>query len=421
MFDYDEKIDKKIEQLKDDMIVYAKKLVSFPSVSGNELGAQTYVKEVLSSLDFNHIDMWEPDIDKLKNHEAFNSGRTNFKNSPNVVGTKKGIGGGRSLILNSHIDIVPEGNLNEWNYDPFGGDIANGNIYGRGISDMKGVNASIFIVLKAFQEIGLKLKGDIIFESVIEEETGGAGSLACVLRGYKADAAIIPEPSNFAICPAQQGGVWYRITIKGKAAHGGKRYLGESAIEKIPQFIKKIRELETYINDEYYSDLYEGNPIPFCINIGKVNAGNWPSAVPDSAIIEGRIGVPPNSTLKEIRKLFEESIEKVSEEDSWLKHSKPDIEWFGVSWPSAQIEVNHPIVELTRKCYKTILNKEPLISGTPWGADAAVLTKYSGTPTLIFGPGATAHDADEHIPIDSLLIFSKILACIILDWCGFIN
>jgi len=298
MLDYEKEIIEKIDQLEDDLISYARKLVSFPTVSGNELEAQTYVKEVLSSLNFDHIDMWEPDISQLKNHEAFISERRDFKNSPNVVGIKKGIGGGRSLILNSHIDIVPEGDHKKWIYNPFGGEVNNGNIYGRGISDMKGSDAPIFTVLRAFQEIGVKLKGDIIFESVIEEETGGAGSLACALRGYKADAAIIPEPSNFTICPAQQGSTWYRITIQGKAAHGGKRYLGESAIEKTPQIIKAIRNLETHINEKYYTNLYEGNPIPFCINIGKINGGNWPSGVPDKVTIEGRMGVPPNLTYQ---------------------------------------------------------------------------------------------------------------------------
>ncbi len=416
--EYLDKVVDKIGQLEPDMIKYAKKLISFPTIAGNELEAQNYIKEVLMSLSFEHIDIWEPDIHQLKNHPAFISERSNFKNSPNIVGIKKGVGGGKSLIINSHIDIVPEGDYNNWAYNPFGGVVKNGNIYGRGISDMKGSHTTLFIVLKAFQELGIKLKGDVIFESVIEEETGGAGSLACALRGYRADAAIIPEPSNFMVCPAQQGSTWFRIIIHGRAAHGGKRYLGESAIEKTPQIINAIRDLETHINKKYYTNLYEGNPIPFCINIGKIKGGDWPSGVPDKVILEGRMGIPPALTLQEAWKLFENCIKEYSEKDRWLKNNQPIVEWFGAYWNSAQIDQDHKIVNTIRDCYKIIFNKEPKISGTPWGTDAAMLTKYANTPAVVFGPGAMAHDTDEHISIIDLMKYSKILALVILNWCG---
>jgi|LDZT01.1.fsa_nt_gi acetylornithine deacetylase len=413
-----EKLNGKIVQLETEMIEYAKKIISFPTISGKEFKAQNYVKEVLKSLEFQKIDIWDPDINQLKKHPAFISERKNFNNSPNVVGIKKGTGGGKSLILNSHIDIVPEGDINNWTVDPFKGIVKNGNIYGRGVSDMKGSHAPIFIVLRALQEIGLELKGDIIFESVIEEEAGGVGSLACAIKGYKADAAIIPEPSDFNICPAQQGSTWFRITIHGKAAHGGKRYLGESAIEKIPFIINSIRELEKYINEKYYTDLYKGNPMPFCINIGKINGGNWPSAVPDEVKIEGRMGIPPAISLQEAWRLFEEWIINGSRKDPWLKIHQPIIEWFGAYWDSAQIDEKDQIVDIIKECYRNTLKEEPLVSGTPWGTDAAMLTKYSNTPTVIFGPGATAHDADENVPINKLMDYAKILSCILINWCG---
>ncbi|MDY6821701.1 MAG: ArgE/DapE family deacylase, partial [Deferribacterota bacterium] len=253
----------KIDSMERELVEYVKNILSFPTTSGNELENQRYIADVLQNeLKFDEIDMWEPDIDKMRNHEAFITRRENFKGSPNVVGTLKGKGTGKSLILNSHIDVVPAGNHNEWIYPPFQGTVDNGNIYGRGVSDMKGNIASFFIIIKALQELDIKLKGDLIIQSVIEEESGGAGSLACALRGYSADAAIIPEPTYFKICPAQQGSTWFRINISGKAAHGGERYKGISAIDKTIPILHSINELEKYRNNNFKNKLYKGIPTP---------------------------------------------------------------------------------------------------------------------------------------------------------------
>ena len=157
------------------------------------------------------------------------------------MGVWKGSGNGRSIILNGHIDVVPEGNLNDWEHDPYSGVVRDGRLYGRGSTDMKGGTVSLLLAMEAIKMSGIKLKGDVIFQSVIEEESGGAGTLAAVLRGYRADGAIIPEPSSMKIFPKQQGSIWYRITVKGKSAHGGTRYEGVSAIEKMNIVINELQ------------------------------------------------------------------------------------------------------------------------------------------------------------------------------------
>ena len=110
---------------------------------------------------------------------------------------------------------------------------------------MKGGTVALLMAIESLIATGIKLKGDVIYQSVIEEESGGAGTLAAVLRGYTADGAIIPEPTNMKIFPKQQGSMWFRITVKGRAAHGGTRYEGVSAIEKAchcDQKLAAIRE-----------------------------------------------------------------------------------------------------------------------------------------------------------------------------------
>lgn len=137
-----------------------------------------------------------------------------------MVAVLKGSGGGKSIILNGHIDVVPVGDEANWEHDPFSGMIECGKLYGRGATDMKGGNVALLMAIESIIASGIKLKGDVIFQSVIEEESGGAGTLAAVLRGYQADGAIIPEPTNMKLFPKQQGSMWFRITVTGKAAHG---------------------------------------------------------------------------------------------------------------------------------------------------------------------------------------------------------
>ena len=167
------------------------------------------------------VDEYDMDMEEMKKNEFFQTQRESFKNSPNLVAVLKGTGNSKkikidvnagqenkeekfsSIILNGHVDVVPEGEA-KWSDDPFSGKIENGRIFGRGSTDMKGGVFSSYLALKILKNLGIKLKGDVIFQSVVEEESGGAGTLSTVLRGYKADAAIIPEPTNMKIFPKQQ-------------------------------------------------------------------------------------------------------------------------------------------------------------------------------------------------------------------------
>ncbi len=412
-----QKLHRRIEESETAISEYARNLIRFPSISGNEKEAQHYVKECMVQLGSTTVDVWDPDFDELKSHEAFISKRDSFQGSPNVVGTWKGSGGGRSLILNSHIDIVPEGDPAEWKFSPFGGDLDNGILYGRGVSDMKGSKAAIFGAIQAIRDEGITLRGDLIVQSVIEEETGSAGSLACALRGYSADAAIIPEPTGFRICPAQQGSTWFRLTVKGKAAHAGQRYLGVSAIEKSVPLLDAIARFETHLNTTYASPLYKDVPIAYAINVGTIHGGNWASSVPEKVVIEGRMGIPPQISLKEGWKLFEDWIQENASKNEWLAANKPEIEWFDSWWGPAMIPPDHPIVSCVQDACQGTLDHTPKIVGTPWATDGRILTEFANTPALVFGPGTSAHCPDEFIPLKDLVTYAKLLATVIINWC----
>mgnify|MGYP005848557275 CR=1 FL=1 len=395
-------------------------LIRAASTAGLEREAQGLMAEKLAALGMD-VDVWEQGGKELLNHPYFCSPRTNFAGSPNVVGRLKGTGGGRSLIINGHIDVVPPGDLEQWSRSPWSGHIEDGKIYGRGATDMKGGTVAALLAVEALRALGIKLKGDLVFESVVEEESGGSGTLATILRGYRADAALIPEPSGMAIYPQQQGSMWFRITVKGRVAHGGTRYRGVSAIEKAVVVIGQIEELEKKRNSLLSKKpLYQGVPIPVPINIGRITGGSWPSSVPDVVNLEGRMGVAPGERLEDARRELESTLLALGNIDPWFREHPPVVEWFGAQWLPGSIALDHPLMDvLTRNCRK-VLGAEPKIKASPWGTDGGLLTQVAGIPTVVFGPGVTevAHYPDEYIELKSILEAAAIYALTILEWCG---
>ena len=411
-------LDDKINILSDRIIDYARELLKRPSLSGRELEAQQYVLEVVKNLEADNIDFWEPDYDELKNHPAFVSDRTDFSGSPNLAATWKGAGEGRSLILCSHIDVVPEGEPAEWHHPPFGGEVCDGVIYGRGVSDMKGSMAAMFGAISAIKSLNYKLCGDLSVISTVEEETGSAGALSVALRGYRADAAIIPEPNGFALGPAQQGAVRFLVNIKGKSAHAGQRHMGVSAVEKADMVRRGIEEYEKYLNENYRSELYRHTETPFTINIGLFHSGDWFCTVPETARLEGRMAVPPGLTVVESMTNLRAFIQKETRGDPWLSRHPPEIEVLGTYWEPAGIPADHTIVLTAAGAYSSFTGREAAIQGTPWGTDGRMFTEFARTPALVFGPGTSAHCPDEFLPVADLLDYTKILARIIVQWCG---
>ena len=172
-----------------------------------------------------------------------------------VVGRLAGAGGGRSLILNGHVDVVPAGDPAAWPHDPWGGELEEGRLWGRGACDMKGGIASGIIALRALRDLGVRLAGDVVFQSVVDEETGGPGTRAALARGHVADAAIVLEPTAREIVTVEGGLEWVRVVVRGRTGHSAIRYRsvhaggrGEavSAIEKAAKLLAAVGELERY-------------------------------------------------------------------------------------------------------------------------------------------------------------------------------
>lgn len=414
-----ETIRESINAKKEEYIHFLQKIIQQPSTTGNELEAQTLVADRLKNLGLN-VDVWIPDYEELKKSKFFNPRRDNYEDSPNVVGTLKGNENGRSLILNGHIDVVPAGDESKWTNDPYSGKVIEGKLYGRGTTDMKGGNMSTLIALETIIDLGIKLKGDVIYESVIEEETGGAGTLAAIQRGYKADVALIPEPSEMKILPQQQGSLWFEITVQGVSAHGGTRYEGVSAIEKGWVVFQEIMNLEETRNKPLREDpLYKNNPIPIPINIGQFNGGYFPSAVPEEATIQGRYGVAPGETIEEAKEKFQKMLDNLKSIDKWFELHPATVKWGGIHLPPGGCDPDHPMLKILKDKYLEVEKEEAVIAGSAWATDGGLLTQAGGIPSIVFGPGTTsmAHYTDEYVELEKMFKTAEITALSIIEWC----
>lgn len=406
-----------INERRDDYISLLSEWVQEATLPGHEQHYQQRIAERYQALGLD-TDLWEIDIDTLADNPYFHCQRDSLAGSPNVVGTWKGAGGGRSLILNGHVDVVPEGDHDQWQDHPFSGHVSDGCLFGRGVTDMKGGNLSALIAVETLMALGIRLKGDVIVQSVVEEEAGGAGTLAALERGYTADAALIPEPSEQKLFPRQQGSRWFRLTVSGVKAHGGTRYEGVSALEKSVPVIQAIQALEARRNAELDDPLYAGVPIPLPINLGRIAGGDWPSSVPDDITMEGRIGVGPGETVAAAEQSLRDAMAALAEVDDWFIDHPVDVTFYGACWQPGGIDMDNPLVTQLADAFERVHGRQPAVQASPWGTDGGLLSQY-GIPALVFGPGITrlAHHPDEHIRLDDVFAVAEIMALTLMDWC----
>ncbi|MGI6295747.1 MAG: ArgE/DapE family deacylase [Armatimonadota bacterium] len=324
---------------------------------------------------------------------------------------KPGTGGGRSLILQTHIDTVP---ASDWE-DAFVPREEGSLIYGRGSCDAKGHIAAIWLALAALRDVSLK--GDVQAQVVVEEEFGGNGALAMIRAGYKADAVLVAESTEMQIHPANRGAIWFKIEIEGMPRHMGRKHEGISAIDLSYKVINALYEYEDRIIAE--SAGYPGfekytNPVQ--VNVGMLHSGQWPSMVAANAEIEGGVGFLPNRSMDQVKREMREVIESI--DDPWLQ------DHYKLSFPklhndSYETNYNHPaVLALKGACDSAGLDSE--VFGWNVSCDARLYAKLGNMPTIVFGAGSIldAHARDEKIDFEDILKSAEVMANFIIDWCG---
>lgn len=407
-----------IDANRDQAVAFLQKMVSIPSVTGDEAAIQDYLSKYMAGIGLD-VDMWETDWEELKKHPGYRPVDRGYENRPNIVATWKGQGGGRSLLLNGHTDVIPVGNGEGWSDDPWSAAIKDGRVYGRGSCDMKSGVASHILAVQFLQAAGVKLKGDVYINVVIDEEVSGHGTLDTVIRGYKADAGISGETSDLAVQPACIGRIWFEIEIQGKPAGVQQRYLGVSGIELGYKITQAVNALEAHrvatVSHPLYPSVIDSLP---CL-IGSFQAGNYPSAFPATCLLKGSIGTVPGEDHEGVKQSLVDQIAKAAAEDPWMKDHPPVVRFVGYDAQASEIPRDHAIVTTVSDVYEEITGKAPVISGRQGAADTRFLNLYADTPTVIFGPGSTAvmHANDEYVSIDDYVTAIKVMALSILDWC----
>ena len=411
-----------VDAERDRVIADLQAIVRVPSLTGEEGAAQAVVATLMER-DGLEVDVWEPDAAELAPYADHVGAFESLTGRPNVVGTRKGTGGGRSLILNAHIDTVETGDPARWTYPPFSAELVDGKIYGRGSLDMKGGLITNMTALRALRAAGLAPQGDIYVESVISEEDGGAGALATILRGYRADAAIITEPTQLETVIAQGGSLVFRLHIEGRSAHAAVRDDGVSAIEKFPLLHRALLDFEAERNRTLDHPLYAhlANKIP--INIGTIRGGSWPSSVPEWLYAEGRAGLVPGEDLDTFRAELVAVIDRAAQTDLWLREHPPRIEWFSGQFAPAEIPGDHPLVGTVRSAHRSVTGQDSPTKAVTYGADMRHFLLFGDIPCLMYGAGEVrwAHYTDEHIAVDDILTASKTIAHTIAQWCGVVD
>ena len=363
---------------------------SNPSLTPNSPGereAAEYIANLLEEIGL-EVEITEPAADRF-----------------NVVGILKGSGGGRSLMLNGHIDTVGVEDMAE----PFSGAIRDGKLYGRGSADMKGSLASMLAATKAIVDSGIQLKGDLIVTFVADEEYASIGT-ADIAKRYSADAAIVTEPSHFDIVIAHRGFIWYDIEVLGRAAHGSQFDLGIDANLRMGRLLAELDKLE--------QELRARPPHPLAgppsLHAAILNGGTEISTYAAHSRLQLERRTAPGETEEQATAELQAIIDKLSAEDESFK---AQITTTLVRHPF-EISPGAEIVQLAEKIVAGHLGFKPKRSAMAGWTDAQLLDA-AGIDSILLGPiGEGFHAAEEWVDLKSVIDLAAILAGITVEFCG---
>ena len=408
-----------IDASRDELARVLGDLVRAPSITGSEAPVQDVVEREFRDRGL-VVDRWEPNPAELAPYRDHVGAIESMAGRPNVIGVRAGSGGGRSILLNGHIDVVDPGDEALWTHAPWSGTVDGDHLYGRGSLDMKGGMATFLLALDALDAAGVRLRGDVTLAATTGEEDGGVGAVATLLRGYTADAAVITEPTRLALVIACEGSLVFRITVQGKSAHAASRDEGVSAFEKFIPIFQDLQAFERERNASLRHPLYDAiaNKVP--INVGVVRTGVWASTVPETLVAEVRVGFLPGEEMFEFWEQVKARIMAVAEADDWLREHPPALEWFGGQFTGADVPADAPIVQAVADAHERVTGERAAILGAPYGADMRHFIQIGNIPCLMYGAGdvATAHQANERISLTDIQTAAKTIATLLIDWCG---
>jgi acetylornithine deacetylase len=401
----------------EDLVVLLQELVRRPShISEKE--CQVFLRDWLEARGI-HSEMWDIDVEELSTHNAWVETGLEYTDRPNLVARINGTGNGKSLSLLGHMDVVPIEEHEKWlDGNPYSGKISQNRLYGRGALDMKAGVAIGSFLLAMLKKSGIKIKGDLLLQSIIDEENGGNGTLAAIIRGFRGDASIFLEPSEEDYMGISgRGAQFFRITIPGQGGGIEYQYSIPNAISKSILIIEAVERYSDVLNSAATHPLYDDSETKVPCAICTIRAGNWPSTTPVNCVMEGSLECLPGENIDVAREKFKDYLLFVAKQDQWMKDHPPLIEWFGLRLESAEVAIDSPIVECVRNASREVLGKDvkPLGGG---GSDLRLPVLYANNPCINYGPkGGAIHSTNEYVELDSIRNVAKVIGKVILDWC----
>ena len=366
-----------------------------------------------------------------------------FPDRPNVIGDWAG-SEEKSLILCGHVDVVPVGNASAWKYQPFGAEVDDGRIWGRGAVDMKGGLAACIAAARAIRSAGVDLDGRLSIHAVVDEEAGGFGAIDAVKRGKLAKRAIVAEPTWGDVIPAEGGLTWVRVTIFGKQAHAGWRFNslwpqphtagrlepGVNAIELATRFLHALRDFEAArCRDNWHPLMPAGLAT---INPGTIQGGagmgpdGTPAVMTNAAMIPDVVTIGldykfmPQESFDDVKSEFDDFVRHFAATDPWMRDHPPKVEWdlFDLHFPPMDTPLDHPLIQSVVQRAEQVQEHAPRTKGFEAVTDAAHYAGAGVVPVLYGPSGDGFHGDNECVEIDSLINTTKVIAAAVIDSCG---
>ncbi len=401
-------------KLKNEAATLLGDLIRFRSTPGEEREAIQFLHGITGQLGGRSALVPVPGNITADPDYTFSECDLDYTDRPNLAHVRPGSGGGRSVILQSHVDVVPADPSWAHAFDPV---VTEDFVEGRGAADAKGQIATIWLALRILDELGIELSGDVEAQFVIEEEIGGNGALALLAQGHRADAAVIFECTELQIHPANRGVVWYRVRVGGKSVHMGRIREGVSALEEAVKLFPILRRYEgRLIAESQGQPLFAKYEQPVQLNIGTMRAGDWPATVPGEAVFEGGVGFLPNKRRERIKWELRDALE--SEASGWVRDHY-ELDFPKLHNDAYETNPKHPAVQaFSASCQE--LGLEPGISGWNVSCDARLYYHRGGMPTIVFGPGSLsqAHATGERISTEEIVQAAAAAALFLVKWCG---
>jgi succinyl-diaminopimelate desuccinylase len=378
---------------KKELVDLTIRLVQTPTENppGNEKGAAQFLEPFLSKMGFKIKTVLSP------------------KGRWNLMAERRWGRGGRTLIFNGHLDVVPAGDPSQWKYPPFQGKLSKGRIYGRGASDMKSGIASFIHALSTIDRSKLPFhQGAVILHLVSDEESHGHQGMGFLSQkgGIRGDAALVGEPTDLQPVIAQKGALWLRISTLGKSAHGSKPHLGVNAIEKM---IKLMERLSSIPLEKEHPLL--GKPT---LSIGTIQGGMKINVVPDRCEIEVDRRMLPGEKKEEVLGKMKGVLDLLQSQDPFFKYRIEEIDF---AEPS-EVNPEEEIVKMGVEAIQNVMGKKPLLRAFSGFTDSRFYVNQCHIPTLIFGPGGVdqSHTTDESVEVDALVHAAHIYGLIIINY-----